>query len=231
MNDRRNEIVFATLELAAENGLGSVSMQQIANKIGITKASLYNHFSSRDEIVEAMYETIRQASKQKVVRTNIDYDALAKSGTFYEVIMKAVSSYRAIVQEPQMFLFYKLIMAERSINPAAAEIMVKETKTMIDATKALFRSLEANGKAEFTNLDSAAFSFSMAIHSIIDYGFDLENAGVGSNDDMLNGYIEEFCRLYGRKGARSYGNGSDDERCGQVGPDKRDIVCGILSSA
>ena len=48
MNDRRNEIVFATLELAAENGLGSVSMQQIANKIGITKASLYNHFSSRD---------------------------------------------------------------------------------------------------------------------------------------------------------------------------------------
>ena len=200
MNDRRNEIVFATLELAAENGLGSVSMQQIANKIGITKASLYNHFSSRDEIVEAMYETIRQASKQKVVRTNIDYDALAKSGTFNEVMMKAVSSYRAIVQEPQMFLFYKLIMAERSINPAAAEIMVKETKTMIDATKALFRSLEANGKAEFMNLDSAAFSFSMAIHSIIDYGFDLENAGVGSNDDMLNGYIEEFCRLYGRKG-------------------------------
>ena len=200
MNDRRNEIVFATLELAAEKGLGSVSMQQIANKIGITKASLYNHFSSRDEIVEAMYETIRQASKQKVVRTNIDYDALAKSGTFYEVIMKAVSSYRAIVQEPQMFLFYKLIMAERSINPAAAEIMVKETKTMIDATKVLFRSLEANGKAEFMDLDSAAFSFSMAIHSIIDYGFDLENAGVGSNDDMLNGYIEEFCRLYGRKG-------------------------------
>ena len=200
MNDRRNETVFATLELAAENGLGSVSMQQIANKIGITKASLYNHFSSRDEIVEAMYETIRQASKQKVVRTNIDYDALAKSGTFYEVLMKAVSSYRAIVHEPQMFLFYKLIMAERSINPAAAEIMVKETKTMIDATKALFRSLEANGKAEFMDLDSAAFSFSMAIHSIIDYGFDLENAGVGSNDDMLNGYIEEFCRLYGRKG-------------------------------
>ena len=200
MNDRRNEIVFATLELAAENGLGSVSMQQIANKVGITKASLYNHFSSRDEIVEAMYETIRQASKQKVVRTNIDYDALAKSGTFYEVLMKAVSSYRAIVHEPQMFLFYKLIMAERSINPAAAEIMVKETKTMIDATKALFRSLEANGKAEFMDLDSAAFSFSMAIHSIIDYGFDLENAGVGSNDDMLNGYIEEFCRLYGRKG-------------------------------
>ena len=54
MNDRKNEIIKATLELAAENGLGTVSMQQIANKVGITKASLYNHFSSRDEIVEEM---------------------------------------------------------------------------------------------------------------------------------------------------------------------------------
>ena len=51
MNDRKNEIIKATLELAAESGLGTVSMQQIASKVGITKASLYNHFSSRDEIV------------------------------------------------------------------------------------------------------------------------------------------------------------------------------------
>ena len=40
MNDRKNEIIKATLELAAENGLGTVSMQQIASKVGITKASL-----------------------------------------------------------------------------------------------------------------------------------------------------------------------------------------------
>ena len=44
MSSRRNEIIQATLALAADNGLGTVSMQQIADRVGITKASLYNHF-------------------------------------------------------------------------------------------------------------------------------------------------------------------------------------------
>ncbi len=38
MSGRREEIVLATLELASENGLRSVSMQQIADRVGITKA-------------------------------------------------------------------------------------------------------------------------------------------------------------------------------------------------
>ena len=62
--NRKNEIVYATLDLAAEKGLGTVSMQQIATKVGITKASLYNHFSSKEEIVEAMYEILRKTSRE-----------------------------------------------------------------------------------------------------------------------------------------------------------------------
>ena len=32
--DKKEQIILATLELAAENGLGSVSMSQIAEKLG-----------------------------------------------------------------------------------------------------------------------------------------------------------------------------------------------------
>ena len=52
--NRTEEIILATLELAAEKGLAGVSMSMIADKIGIKKPSLYKHFSSKDEIVEAM---------------------------------------------------------------------------------------------------------------------------------------------------------------------------------
>ena len=57
--DRKSEIIYAALELASEKGLGTISMQQIADKVGITKASLYNHYSSKDEIVNAMYHYLR----------------------------------------------------------------------------------------------------------------------------------------------------------------------------
>ena len=54
-SNRREEIVMATLELAADKGIEGVSMNMIAERVGIKKPSLYKHFSSRDEIVESMY--------------------------------------------------------------------------------------------------------------------------------------------------------------------------------
>lgn len=196
MKDRKGEIIQATLELAAENGLGTVSMQQIADKVGITKPSLYNHFSSRDEIVEAMYERLRLASREKAETGRMDYDSLTGDLALKDVLMGAVSSYKKMVSDPQMFLFYKIIMSERSINKAAAEIMAKETRTMIDATKTLFYAMQVKGIANFGTVDPAAFSFAMAVHAIIDYEFDLEQAGMQVPYDLMGEYINEFSRIY-----------------------------------
>ncbi len=197
MNDRKNEIIKATLELAAENGLGTVSMQQIANKVGITKASLYNHFSSRDEIVEEMYIVLREMSKKKAVVGGIDYDKLGSEVSLKDILMGAVSSYQSMVNDPDMFLFYRVIMSERTINNVAAEIMARETQTMINATKSLFYALEVKKIAHFDDPDAAAFSFAMTVHAILDYESDLKFAGLDNKSEMMSGFIEEFCRIYG----------------------------------
>ena len=199
MNDRKNEIIKATLELAAENGLGTVSMQQIASKVGITKASLYNHFSSRDEIVEEMYTVLRDMSKKKAAVGGVDYNKLGQEASMKDILMGTVGSYRSMVNDPDMFLFYKVIMSERTINKVAAEIMAKETETMINATKSLFYALEVKKIAHFDDPDAAAFSFAMAVHAILDYESDLKFAGLDEKLEMMSGYIEEFCRIYGRE--------------------------------
>ena len=197
MKDRKEEILNATLDLAAENGLGTVSMQQIADRVGITKASLYNHFSSRNEIVNAMYERLRQVSRDKADIGKTDYDRLTGDLSLKDILTGAVSSYTRMVSEPHMFLFYRIIMSERTINREAAEIMAKEIKTMINTTKSLFYALQVKGIADFGNVDAAAVSFAMAVHAIIEYGFDLEQAGLEQDWDMMRDYIEEFSRIYG----------------------------------
>ena len=197
--DRKRDIINATLELASQNGLGTVSMQQIADKVGITKASLYNHFSSRDQIVEAMYDGLRAVSKSNAGIGEVDYDKLLVSMSLKEIISNAVDNYRKIVKDPQMYLFYKVIMSERSINSSAAEIMVRETKTMINATKALFYALQVKGIADFENVDSAAVSFAMAVNSLLDYECDLDNAGMKKDEKMMQDFIDEFCRIYGKR--------------------------------
>jgi len=151
---RRNtkeEIIDATLELASQNGLGNVSMQQIADKVGIRKASLYNHYPSKEDLIESMYESIRQSSKEKASIIGVDYDALAEKGTIKAVLTTAVESYWRIVSDPQMNRFYRVVMNERTVSGTAAEIMVRETRLMIDSTEKLFRALEDKGKAAFSN--------------------------------------------------------------------------------
>ena len=171
-------------------------MQQIASKVGITKASLYNHFSSKEEIIEAMYETLRNATSTKSKPKDIDYQDLVSNHSLNEVLNITVNTYYKMVCDPSLNTFYRIIMSERTINKSAAEIMVRETETMINETKTLFCVLYAKKKASFDNIDMAAFSFAMTIHSIIDYGFDLESAGLKRNNNMLKEYIDEFCKLY-----------------------------------
>lgn len=205
MGDRKQEIIRATLELAAENGLGTVSMQQIADRIGITKASLYNHFSSRDEIVEAMYQLLRRASRDKAHISAPEYDRLGTDLPLAAALSEAVASYRRIVSDPEMLLFYRIIMSERTISRTAAEIMARETQTMINATKSLFYALQVKKIADFGNVDHAAFSFAMAVHAIIDYQFDLEHAGLDAPGGMMQDYINEFSRIYGVCGGKKDG--------------------------
>ena len=103
-------------------------------------------------------------------------------------------------------------MSQRTIDIAATEIMVMETKAMIDATKKLFYALQVKKIADFPDSDAAAISFAMSVHSIIDLECDLNqlknannDAGKGIDKNMMKNFISEFCRLYGVKGVKTNG--------------------------
>lgn len=51
---RRQEIVEATLELAAEQGIKNLTTQAIAERVGIAQPTIFRHFSSRDAIFAAV---------------------------------------------------------------------------------------------------------------------------------------------------------------------------------
>lgn len=197
--DRRSEIIYATMELAAENGLRSVSMQQIADKVGIRKASVYNHFDSRDEIIAAMYSFLREKSKAGLSGANADFDKLINGRTLKEILMLTVGNYKKLSTSPEMYAFYSIISSERSLDKAAAEIMVMETEKMITATTFLFRALSEKGLVDMKNIGAAAYSFAMGVHSVIDHECDLAQLGRGNSGYTLESYIDEFCSVYEKR--------------------------------
>lgn len=197
--ERKEEIILVTLELAAANGLSNVSMAQIAKKMGIRKPSLYNHFKSKEEIISAMYQYLRDKSKEKLSFVDIDYGEFIKGKSLEEALIQSVSNYRNISTEDKMFAFYKVIYSERAINPTAAKIMAEETKRMILATKNLFYALQVHKKFSVKNIDMAAISFAMTVHAIMDYQLDCSCSGEPVPQDMIQSYIKWFCGQYGGK--------------------------------
>ena len=194
--NKKEEIIYATLELAAEYGLKSLSMSQIAEKVGIKKPSLYNHFESKEILIKEMYQFIREKSKEGIHLDNIDYSAYLEKYNAKEILTQSVLSYKKMVTDEKMYNFYKVIYSERTINSDAAEILVEETKKMITATKNLFYVLQKNNKINIDNIDVAAMSFAMTIHSLIDYELDCKKTNEKFDEKMIQNYIEWFCNQY-----------------------------------
>ena len=192
--NRKEEIVLITLELAAEKGLANVSMSMIADKIGIKKPSLYKHFASKEEIVEAMYEYLRRQAKEKANIKLIDYSTFFAGKTVYEILQSVVRGYIQMNHQEKMLNFYKVIYSERSLNPMAAKIVAEETDKMIIATKQLFFAMEVHKLLHFTNPDMSAVSFAMTIHGLMDYELDQSNGKCSYETDknLLDDYLKWF---------------------------------------
>jgi AcrR family transcriptional regulator len=184
----KERIILATLDLAAEHGLKSLSMSQIAEAVGIRKPSLYNHFDSKESLIHEMYQFLREQSK-----ANQTPPALNMSLSAYEILCQYVASYKQMISNEAMMNFYKVIYAERTTNPDAAQILIEETNKMVAATKMLLQYLAEQGKLVITDLDSAAISFAMTIHSLIDFELDCAQVDEQFDAGQINNYIKWFC--------------------------------------
>lgn len=192
----KEKIIMAALELACANGLRSISMSQIAEKAGIKKSSLYSHFSSKEQIISEMYLFLRKQANQNREIGHFDYGSFVEGKDLKEILMETVLSYDRMNHDPQMAMFYKVIISEKTLNSNAAEIMVAETNTMIRATKQLFYAIMAKKVAYFENIDAAAVSFAMGVHAILDFRMDDSMADSDYSQGILEQYIDEFCRVY-----------------------------------
>ncbi|HEX6468927.1 MAG TPA: helix-turn-helix domain-containing protein [Streptosporangiaceae bacterium] len=57
-SDTREKIRSVALELFAEHGYDKTSLREIAERLGVTKAALYYHFKSKEDIVASLFEDV-----------------------------------------------------------------------------------------------------------------------------------------------------------------------------
>lgn len=59
-DERREEIIRVTLELAAKQGIDDVTTQDMAKEMGVTQGAVFRHFPSKDAIWLAVMQWVRK---------------------------------------------------------------------------------------------------------------------------------------------------------------------------
>lgn len=201
LDNRKEEIIMATLRLASEKGLGVVSMNMIAESVGIKKPSLYNHFKSKDELIDSMYQYLRERAKEK---TNVEINfSVFESMPINDILKTMVNNYITMNNESNVKMFYKVMYSERAISKVAAKIILSETERMINATKEIFLICEEKKLLKFEDVQLSATSFALTIHGFMDYAYDKEFCMSETPDKiklLINRYIDIFCNEHEIKG-------------------------------
>ena len=193
---KKEEILKNVLTLASEKGLRSLSMADIATASGLKKSSLYSHFNSKQDLINELYLYLRKKSSTK---TFVDYSTFVKGKSLREILLTATISYDEMNRKSDMITFYKVIISEKALSKEASKVIIKETETMINASKELFKTIEENKIALFDNLESAAITFALLIHSILDLRLDAERAESNISDGILEKVIDSFIKAYAKE--------------------------------
>lgn len=63
----RIALLEAAIELIAERGLESISIDDLTRSAGMARGTFYNYFETRDDVVSAASELIKQRAEQQVI--------------------------------------------------------------------------------------------------------------------------------------------------------------------
>lgn len=135
---RLTEILDAAWAVAAESGLGAVSLHEVARRVGIRQPSLYGYISSKADLFDAMFA---QAYEQLLARL----EEVAPGGRPREELVSVSRTIvEFVVENPprQQLLFTRSIPG---FEPSAASLAL--AARVVDRCGALLAALGADSPA------------------------------------------------------------------------------------
>lgn len=70
----KQEILDASLELFSVHGFEATSISQIADAVGIRKASLYSHFESKQAILDTLIKDVLEQYTEHSIFARTDWE-------------------------------------------------------------------------------------------------------------------------------------------------------------
>src|SRR5215469_14266907 len=114
---RPGEIVDAALEVFAEKGFAAAKLDDIARRAGISKATLYLYFDTKEEIFRA----VARAAVASLLGA-LESPAEASDGPFAELVPRLLSHAAGMMKGGRMPAIARMVIGESRNFPDLARI-------------------------------------------------------------------------------------------------------------
>lgn len=127
--DRRDQLIGSAEAVFVEKGFGGSSMEDVADRAGVTKPVLYDHFGSKDGLLAAVVE---RAGEELLALTAA---ASATAASSEQALLQGLVAYFRFVDAHAGA--WTVLLREAAPGSAASQAMERVRQTQVDAIAAL----------------------------------------------------------------------------------------------
>lgn len=186
-------ILDIAIELFAEKGYSRVSIREIASAVGIKGSSIYNHFKSKEEIMETMLSLYKEESDKyfRGFYMDMNIDSLIDSIPMEEMLEKSLLMSVGFLGVPKVSRIFRVITAELAYNSKCREFFLQEFIIVPRVIlKEIFAKLVERGRVRAEDPELLAMEF----YSFVIYKFYEDYILRGENNIDFEKMKSEFTR-------------------------------------
>lgn len=199
----KDQILDVALDLLSIRGYEATSISQIADAVGLRKASLYSHFASKQDILDTLIEELTNEYNQHSIFAKADWDdpqfTKDKKGKSVETIISEIQGQiRYIIHDPKISKIRKLLTIEQFQNETLKKIQSKLTyEDVLRYNLGQINFLIKEGILKDENPDIMAAQLAWPI-SMWTNLCDREPEREAEAMELLNRHVRQFFRVYGK---------------------------------
>lgn len=200
----KQEILKAALDLFSVQGYEATSISQIADVVGIRKATMYSHFASKQEILDALVQnTMEQYNKHSIfAQANWNDSAFIKDkqNITVEAALKIILGHiRYILHDPQISKSRRMLTIEQFQNPALKALQTKQNYAdVMDYFTGLMNFLIRQRRIKDNDPKIMAAQLCLPISAWINL-CDREPERENEVMDLIERHIRQFFKIYERE--------------------------------
>lgn len=93
----RERILDVALDLFIQNGYDGTSLREVAERLGVTKAALYYHFASKDDILMALHMRLHELGRDAMRRLSEGHMTLTRWSELLDSLLDEMVAQRRII--------------------------------------------------------------------------------------------------------------------------------------